>query len=197
MKPLTKPLTKPFIVGITGASGSPYAWRLLQKLNEQKLEVYVVATETGALVFEHEMGFSLDEGLARLREGTFHIETVTSFFSPIASGSRRFAGMIVCPCSMGTVGRIAAGTSDNLLIRAADVCLKEKFPLLLLTRETPLHAIHLENLLKLSKTGAIVMPISPSFYHHPQTIDELLDQMMGRIFDHLGLEHSFHTRWEE
>ncbi len=188
---------KPFIVGITGASGSPYAWRLLQKLNEQGLEVYVVASETGMLVFEHEMGFSLDSGVAGLHQGTFHIENVKSFFSPIASGSRRFSGMIVCPCSMGTVGRIAAGTSDNLLIRAADVCLKEKFPLLLLTRETPLHTIHLENLLRLSKTGATIMPISPSFYHHPNSIDELLDQMMGRIFDHLGLEHNFHTRWEE
>lgn len=188
---------KPLIVGITGASGSPYAWRLLEKLNKLTCEVYVVATQPGQEVFEYEMGYSLEAGLERLNQGRFHLEDETSFFSPIASGSQRFAGMVVCPCSMGTVGRIAAGTSDNLLIRAADVCLKEKYPLILLTRETPLHAIHLENMLKLSKTGATIMPISPSFYHHPTTIEELLDQMMGRIFDHLNLPHDFHARWEE
>ncbi len=188
---------KPLIVGITGASGGPYAWRLLEKLNEEAFEVFVVATKPGLEVFEYEMGFSLEVGLSRLKKGLFHQEDVSSFFSPIASGSRRFAGMVVCPCSMGTVGRIAAGTSDNLLIRAADVCLKERFPLILLTRETPLHTIHLENMVRLSKAGATIMPISPSFYHHPETIEDLLDQMMGRIFDHLNLPHNFHARWEE
>jgi 4-hydroxy-3-polyprenylbenzoate decarboxylase len=197
MKPLPASSTKPYIVGITGASGAPYAWRLLEKMNQSGFEVYVVATKPGMEVFKHEMGFCLNEGLEKLKIGTFHLEDVDSFFSPVASGSRRFAGMIVCPCSMGTLGRISAGTSDNLLIRAADVCLKERFPLLLLTRETPLHAIHLDNMVRVTHASGVIMPISPSFYHHPTSIEDLIDQMMGRIYDHLNLAHDFHARWEE
>ena len=167
---------KKVIVGITGASGSCYALRLIEVLAERGIEVHAVVTESGMRVLDYECGVSAEE-LAR---------RVTVLY-PNA--------MIVVPCSMKTAGAIAHGVTDDLLSRAADVTLKEGRRLLLVPRETPMHEIHLENLLRLARAGAIIMPAAPGFYHHPETLDDLVDMMVGKILDRLGIEAELYTRW--
>ncbi|MDR1812216.1 MAG: UbiX family flavin prenyltransferase [Candidatus Fibromonas sp.] len=165
----------PLILGITGASGSIYARRFLLQAKERGLVAELIVTKTGEAVLKH-------EGCEDILQNCEKIHKIDDFFAPPATGNSCYSGMAVLPCSMGTLGRIAAGTSDNLLIRAADVCLKENRPLVLVPREMPLSEIHLENMLKLKRAGATIIPASPHFYRHPKNIDELADTVVERVF---------------
>ena len=180
------------VVGITGASGSIYGVRLIEVLRRAGHEVHAVVTQSGWQVMDYECGVSREE-LAKQVNVLYDVENISA---AIASGSFRMDAMVVVPCSMKTAGSIAQGISDNLLTRAADVALKEGRPLILVPRETPMHAIHLENLLKLAQTGARIMPACPGFYHRPQTLDDLVDMMVGKICDMLGVEHQLFARWQ-
>jgi len=180
----------PVTLGITGASGAPYAVRLLRALNESNTPVRLIVSAYGLRLLAEESGI---DGLAGLESVTGEWSQVEVFQSTDrgatpASGSARSRGMVICPCSMGTLGSIAAGTSRNLVERAADVALKERRPLILVPRETPFSAIHLENMLRLTRAGATILPASPGFYHRPRSIDDLVDFVVFRILDHLGVE---------
>lgn len=195
---------KNFVVGITGASGSIYGLRLTEELLRSGKQVSLLLTNAGRQVLEYETGLQLagktDECLQQLRkhfsagEELQHF-SLSDFFAPVASGSSAPDAVVICPCSMGTAGRIAAGLSDNLLERAADVALKEQKKLLLVPRETPLNQIHLENLLRLSKAGAQILPAMPAFYQQPKSVEELVDFVVGKTLDSLGVEHRLFTRW--
>ncbi len=163
------------LLGITGASGSIYAKRFLQYAKERVFEVELIVTKTGEAVLRH-------EGCEDILQNCGKIHKIDDFFAPPATGSSGYYGMVILPCSMGTLGRIAAGTSDNLLIRAADVCLKESRPLVLVPREMPFNEIHLENMLKLKRAGAAIIPASPHFYKHPKNLEELADTVVEKVF---------------
>ena len=180
------------VVGITGASGSIYGLRLLEVLRKAGHEVHVVVTSSGWQVLDYECGVSQ----ADMRQRVDVLYDVENIGAAIASGSFQMDAMVVVPCSMKTVGSIAQGISDNLLTRAADVALKEGRPLILVPRETPMHAIHLENLLRLARTGARIMPACPGFYHRPQTLADIVDMMVGKICDMLGVGHQLFDRWQ-
>ena len=182
---------KRLIVGITGASGSVYAVRLIDVLRKQGIEVHAVITESGERVLAYECGVTM-EALSRCVDVLYPNDDVGA---AIASGSFRMDAMVILPCSMKTAGAIAHGVTDDLLTRAADVTLKEGRRLLLVPRETPMHEIHLENLLRLARAGAIIMPAAPGFYHRPETLDDLVDMMVGKILDRLGIEAELFTRW--
>lgn len=179
-----------FVIGITGASGAVYAHRLILHLKDLKQEVHLVCSEMGKKVLAY-------EGFPRLEEAADKVYDNRDMFAPIASGSWRHQGMVIAPCSMGTVGKAAAGIGDTLLTRAADVCLKERRPLILVPRETPMSSLHLRNQAALSDLGAVILPANPSFYHKPQGIDDLVDTVLARVLDHLGLEHGVGQRWRE
>ena len=182
---------KKIVVGITGASGSVYAVRLIDVLREQNIEVHAVVTDSGQRVLDYECGVTMEE-LSRRVDVLYPNADVGA---AIASGSFRMDAMVVLPCSMKTAGAIAHGVTDDLLTRAADVTLKEGRRLLLVPRETPMHEIHLENLLRLARAGAVIMPAAPGFYHRPQTLDDLVNMMVGKILDRLGIEAELFTRW--
>ena len=182
---------KKIIVGITGASGSCYAIRLIEVLLERGIEVHAVITDSGQRVLDYECGVTMEE-LSRRVDVLY---PNTDVGAAIASGSFRMDAMVVLPCSMKTAGAIAHGVTDDLLTRAADVTLKEGRRLLLVPRETPMHEIHLENLLRLARTGGVVMPAAPGFYHRPETLDDLVNMMVGKILDRLGIEAELFTRW--
>lgn len=177
-----------FLVGITGASGAIYASRLLYHLKRLQHNVSIVATETGKQVASF-------EGCETIFSTADQILSIDDFFSSVASGSSHFQGMAILPCSMGTLGKLASGVTDNLLVRAADVCLKEKRPLVLVPREMPIHAIHLENMLKLSKVGACIIPATPHFYAAPKTIEELVDTVVAKVLTHLGVSNNIVPSW--
>ncbi len=195
---------KNIVVGITGASGSIYGLRLIEELLRTAQQVTVLLTDAGRQVLTFETGLEVsenpEEGLCQLRE-YFNVGNnlshyrLNDFFAPVASGSNAADIVVICPCSMGTVGRIAAGLSDNLLERVADVVLKENRTLLLVPRETPFNQIHLENLLRLSKAGAQILPAMPGFYQQPETVADLVDFVVGKIMDSLGVEHQLFKRW--
>jgi flavin prenyltransferase len=191
---------RPIVFAITGASGAPYAVRLLQSLVAAKRTVQLIVSDHGWRLLQTESDIS-DLGSLKARAGGNAWDGLVTVFddrdrgAAPASGSALTAGMVIAPCSMGTLAAIAAGTSRSLVERAADVTLKERRPLVLLPRETPLSAIHLENMLRVTRAGAVVMPAAPGFYHRPATIDDLVDFMVGRILDHLGVEHSLTRRW--
>jgi 4-hydroxy-3-polyprenylbenzoate decarboxylase len=180
------------VVGISGASGAPYAERLLGLLTTSPLReqasVSLVLSATAAEVWQHEC----HTALADLPLPTF---SGRDYSAPFASGSSAPDAMLIIPASMSTVARIAQGISDNLLTRAADVVLKERKRLIVVPRETPYSEIHLKNLLELTRLGALVLPASPSFYGKPQSVTDLLDTVVGRVLDHLGLEHTLTRRW--
>ncbi|MGQ9542692.1 MAG: UbiX family flavin prenyltransferase [Candidatus Bathyarchaeia archaeon] len=180
------------IVGITGASGMAYAWRLLEVLRQKMLEVYVIMTRPAEKILAHELAKEPDEVYA-LATGHYDIEDLTS---PLASGSQNFDAMVVVPCSMASVAAIANGLSKNLLLRVADISLKEGRKLIIVPRETPFSIIHLTNLLKLARSGAIVMPAAPAFYHNPKNIGDLVDFIVGRIIQRLGLNHELFKPWK-
>ena len=192
------------VVGITGASGSIYGLRLVEELLREKKQVSLLLTNAGRQVIWFETGLQLAEApedcLTQLRQHFSADEQLrhyglNDFFAPVASGSSAPDAVVICPCSMGTVGRIAAGLSDNLLERAADVALKERQQLLLVPRETPFNQLHLENLLRLSKAGAQILPAMPAFYHKPQSVEELVDFVVGKVLDSLEVEHQLFQRW--
>ena len=180
------------VIGISGASGSAYGVRILEILSEMDdITTHLVMTKAARQIIEIETDYSVEhiKGLAD------HVHDENDFTAPIASGSHRFDGMVVAPCSMKTLGEIAGGMSDNLLGRAADVCLKERRRLVLMVRETPLNQIHLENMLKLERAGAIILPACPGFYSRPQSIDDLINSMAGRALDLLGVDNDVYKRW--
>jgi flavin prenyltransferase len=188
-------------LGITGASGAPYAARLLRALSEAGAEVGVAVSDSGFEVLATELygdrSLPHDQVLERLTGG---LEGVTvydarDFSSPYASGSARVDGYVICPCSMATVGTIAAGAMANLVHRAASVALKEDRKLVLVPRETPLSTIHLENLLRLRRAGAVIVFAAPGFYNAPKTIDDLIQFIAGRCLDQLGIENRLTKRW--
>jgi 4-hydroxy-3-polyprenylbenzoate decarboxylase len=196
---------KRITLGISGASGSQYAVRLLELLLAADVQVYLLMSEAAKIVMATETdevwpedGQSLQAFLAekyQARAGQLLVPGNKDWFSPVASGSGAPKQMVICPCSMGTVSAIAQGNSSNLLQRAADVVLKERGQLLLVPRETPLSPIHLENMLKLSRLGVTIMPAAPGFYRKPQTLAELIDLMVARILDHLEVEQDIYAGW--
>ena len=180
------------VVGVTGGSGAVYALALLRQLRILGCETHLVVSRMGAYVMEHECGVSLEE----LRTFADRFYEDDDLAAPISGGSFRTFGMAVVPCSMKTLASIAGGFSESLLTRAADVTLKERRRLVLVTRESPLSVIHLENMLAATRAGAVVMPASPGFYHRPESVAELVVSFSGRILDALGVEHSLTRRWE-
>jgi 4-hydroxy-3-polyprenylbenzoate decarboxylase len=192
-----------FIVAITGASGSDYGIRLVDELLRAGERVSLILTSAGRQVLNHETGLDWSSEIkAQRSQAQEHFASIAvdclaidDFWEGAASGSAAADAMIVIPCSMGTAGRIAAGLSGNLLERAADVMLKERRPLVLVPRETPFNTIHLENLLRLSRAGAIILPAMPGFYHGPETISDLVDFVVGKVLDQLDIQHSLFTRW--
>jgi len=185
-----------YIVGITGASGSIYAVRLLGELLQKNHEVHLIITHNGLKVLNFEMEYDIDE-LRKLTNlgGKLHIHSVDDLFATVASGSYIFDGMAVIPCSMSTMGEIAGGVSKNLLGRAADVCIKEKRRLVLVPRETPLSIIHLKNMVALCEAGATVLPAMPAFYNKPRQIDDMVDFIVGKVLDSFGIENNLYSKW--
>jgi len=195
---------KQLAVGITGASGAIYGVRLVQELLKGGHIVHLMITEAGWQVFRDELDWDTDDRDRVLQEhfqqtypGTLHYWTLRDFSCPVASGSHRGDGMIVIPCSMGTLSGIAHGASGNLLERSADVMIKEGRKLVLVPRETPLNAIHLENMLKLSKLGVKILPAMPGYYQKPKTMDDLVNFVVGKALDSLDISHSLFRRWGE
>ena len=179
----------PVTLGITGASGAPYAVRLLRALNDSGIPTRLIVSSYGLRLLAEEAGIDGIDGLRAATGDWSRVERyeATDRGATPASGSAPSRGMVICPCSMGTLASIAAGTSRNLIERAADVSLKERRPLILVPRETPLSTIHLENMLRVTNAGATVLPASPGFYHRPASIDQLVDFVVFRILDHLGV----------
>ena len=205
-------------VAVTGASGAPYFIQLLHSLFAADVKVYLLLSAAAKVVIKTELNVQLpekDEDLkpflldyfkisgrslstegALLAEGSLlEVFTKEQWTAPVASGSNPASAMVVCPCSMGTLSSIAHGSSNNLIQRAADVMIKERKQLILLTREMPFSAIHLENMLKLSQLGVTIMPASPGFYQQPKTVDDLVNFVVARILDHLAVKHSLMARW--
>ncbi len=190
----------PIVFAITGASGAPYAVRLLQQLVVQRIPTWLIVSGHGFRLLETESNVS-DLAALRERAGAADFDACVTVFddndrgaSP-ASGSAKSSGMVICPCSMGTVSAIAHGSSRSLIERAADVALKERRRLIVVPRETPLSLIHLENLVQITRAGATVIPAAPGFYHQPTSISELVDFIVARVLDHLDVEHTLGRRW--
>jgi 4-hydroxy-3-polyprenylbenzoate decarboxylase len=190
-------------VGIAGASGAAYAVRFLQALNsiDDVSKVHLVISPNGFTLMKQEMSIKTTPKTFRIehligeKSSKFRYYDIMDFYSPIASGSYPTDGMVVVPCSTGTLGSIAAGTSSNLMHRGAEVVLKERKKLVLVLRETPLSQIHLENCLRVTQAGAVVLPASPGFYHRPNGIQDLVDFVVARILDQFGLKHKIGKRW--
>ena len=180
------------IVAISGASGAVYGVRALQVLRELGVETHLVVTNAALETIRLETDFEKSDVFALATE-THRVDDIAS---KIASGSYRTDGMLVIPCSMKTLAGIASGYSDNLLLRAADVTIKERRRLVLVVREAPLSLIHLENMVAVTRAGAVVLPAMPSFYTRPKTIEALVDQVVAKAFDLLGVEHTLSKRWE-
>jgi 4-hydroxy-3-polyprenylbenzoate decarboxylase len=191
-----------YVVGVTGASGAVYAVRLLRRLAGAAERVDVILSENAPPVAATELGIKLSRpytSAAYLGADYPSVRFLSpkDFFTPPASGSYRHDGMAIVPCSMGTLGRIASGTSDDLITRAADVCLKERRPLILSPRETPLNLIHLRNLVTVAEAGATIVAAMPSFYSNPQCIDDLADTVVARILQALGIPQDLMPQWQE
>lgn len=182
---------KRVVVGVSGASGGIYAYRLVQVLAACGIEVHFVASDAGWQVLDYECGVGREQ-LTKLVHKVYDVKRIDS---AIASGSFPCDAMVIVPCSMKTLGCLAGGIADNLLTRSADVTLKEGRKLILVVRETPVHAIHLENMLKLAHAGARILPACPGFYHKPQTIDDIVDMLVGKICDALGVRTNLFKRW--
>ncbi len=181
------------VVAMTGASGVPYGVRALEVLAKQSdLTVHLILTPTA----ERLLAFEAHEDIARIKGLAHKVHANDDFFAPVASGSHRFLGMLVCPLSMKHLGLMAAGIGSDLVARTADVCLKEKRPLILVPRETPLSTIHLRNLLTLAEAGAHIVPAMPGFYVQPQTIDDMVNHVAGKALDALGIDHDLYPRWK-
>jgi 4-hydroxy-3-polyprenylbenzoate decarboxylase len=192
-----------WIVGITGASGAIYGVTLCQQLLAAGFQLHVVITDAGWRVLKEELDWDSSHRLDSLNtafetalpEGRLIYHPLNDIGASIASGSFRSEGMVIMPCSMGSLSAIACGASTNLLTRAADVMLKEGRPLLLVPRETPLHAIHLENMLKLARLGVRMIPAMPAFYNGPQSLEDIVSFMVGKVMDSMGIIHNLYKRW--
>ncbi|HKU44843.1 MAG TPA: UbiX family flavin prenyltransferase [Polyangiales bacterium] len=184
-------MTQKLVLGISGASGAPYAKRLLEHfraLGAEAPRVEIVLSRTAEQVWAHECG-------GNPRDLGFPVFEGRDYAAPFASGSARYDGMLVLPASMSAIARIAHGVSDDLLTRAADVMLKERKRLVLVPREAPYSAIHLDNMLSVTRAGAVVLPASPSFYSRPASLEDAMDTVLARVLDHLGVEHGLSRRW--
>jgi flavin prenyltransferase len=190
----------PLVVAITGASGAPYALKLLDALIQAKRSIWLIVSEHGRRLLATEADVTDLESLRKRVDAKSWDVLVTVFddgdrgASP-ASGSARSSGMVICPCSMGTLSAIAAGSSRSLVERAADVALKERRKLVLVPRETPLSAVHLQNMLRVTRAGAVVLPAAPGFYHRPTSVDDLVSFVVARVLDQLEVEHDLARRW--
>ncbi len=197
----------PIVLGMSGASGAVYGLRLLKFLLSNNYQVEFTLSANALIVIKEELGieFELDDlsnsilTKLELKEFThnFRLHSVKNIAASISSGSYKTQGMIVAPCSMGTIANIAAGTSHNLISRAADVTLKERRKLILLVREAPYSTIHLRNMLSLSELGAVIVPASPGFYHNPKSIDDQINFVLGKALDVMGIDNSLFKRWQE
>jgi len=181
------------IVGLSGASGIIYGIRMLEVLRDLGIESDLVMTDMAGKMVEIETSWKEEEVIALATR----CHDCFDFTSPLASGGYRNLGMVVLPCSMKTVAGIACGFAENLLLRAADCTLKERRPLVLVPRETPLNAIQLRNMLTLAEAGVTLLPAAPGFYHHPKTIGDLVDHIVGKTLDVFRIEHHLYTRWKE
>ncbi|MBA0901471.1 MAG: UbiX family flavin prenyltransferase [Candidatus Nitrotoga sp.] len=196
---------KTIVLALTGASGLPYAMRLLECLLQGGQRVHLVYSQAAQIVAKQELDFVFPSRpqdaeivlLERLGKfsGELRVFGRDDWFAPMASGSNPGDAMVICPCTMGTLAAVSTGLSDDLITRAADVMLKEGRPLILVPRETPLSAIHLENMLRLSRAGATILPPNPGFYYHPKSVQDLVDFVVARILDHLGVDHNLVERW--
>ncbi|MGH1448894.1 flavin prenyltransferase UbiX [Halopseudomonas sp.] len=194
-------------LAMTGASGAQYALRLLECLVKADVEVYFLISQAAQLVVATETDLTLPPKPQALelfltahygaREGQIRVFGKQDWMAPVASGSGAPSAMVVCPCSTGSLSAIATGASNNLIERAADVALKERRKLILVPREAPFSTVHLENMLKLSQMGAVILPASPGFYHKPRSIDDLVDFVVARILNQLGIEQQLLARWGE
>ncbi|MFD2190340.1 flavin prenyltransferase UbiX [Pistricoccus aurantiacus] len=197
----------PVTVAITGASGAQYGLRLIDALVAANHEVWVMISKAAQMVIATETDHKLPaqperlaealETLARARPGQIRCFAREDWMAPVASGSGASSAMVICPCSTGTLSAVACGASNNLIERAADVALKERRKLVLVPRETPLSAIHLEHMLKLTQLGAVVLPAAPGFYHRPVSVEALVDFIVARILNQLGIEHRLVPPWGE
>ncbi len=188
---------------MTGASGAVYGTRLLEELNRAGCHVDLILSEAAKIVLREEEGISPSFDVNDLKRhlsidaSSISIYSNKDFEVPPASGSSPPRGMVIAPCSMATLAALAYGFADNLIRRSGDVMIKQKLPLILLPRETPLSAIHLENMLKLSRLGVTILPPMPGFYHGPETISDLVDFVVGRVLDMIGIEHFLYRRWKD
>ena len=192
-------------LALSGASGMAYGLRLLECLLTADLQVYLLVSQAAHIVAKQELGVALPARPLDLekqlteslhaRDGQLRVFGREDWNAPVASGSNPADAMVVCPCSMGTLAAIAHGISDNLIERAADVMLKEQRKLILVPREAPFSTLHLENMLKLSKMNAVILPANPGFYHRPQSVEDVIDFVVARILDQLGVQHALMARW--
>lgn len=199
-------ITPPRItLGLTGASGLAYGLRLIECLIEAGAELSLIYSQAAQIVAKQELDIVLptrpQEALAFFSErynakpGQLQVYGREDWYAPMASGSNPGDAMVICPCSMGTLAAVACGLADNLIERAADVALKEKRTLILVPRETPLSLLHLENMTRLARAGAVILPANPGFYHRPQYVEDLVDYIVARVLDHLGIAHALTERW--
>lgn len=194
-------------LALTGASGLPYGIRLLECLLTAGISVNLLTSQAAQIVARQELGVTWPSRPAELQQqlqveyaaapGQLRVYGREEWFAPVASGSNPADAMVICPCSMGTLAAVAQGLSDNLIERAADVTIKEQKKLILVPRETPFSAIHLENMLKLSRLGVCILAANPGFYHHPQSVADVVDYIVARILDQLGVSHDLMARWGE
>jgi len=199
--------SRTFTLAFTGASGMPYGVRLLESLLSGGNRVYLLYSQAAQIVAHQEMQLALpsrardaEELFSRrfnAAEGQLRVFSRDDWFSPVASGSNPADAMVICPCTMGTLAAVAAGLGQKLIERAADVMLKENRKLILVPREMPFSSIHLENMLKLARSGALILPPNPGSYHHPATVQDLVDFVVARILDHLDVAHALMPRWGE
>lgn len=196
---------KTVTLALSGASGMAYGLRLLECLLHADLQVNLLVSQAAHIVAKQELGVSLPprasdlekqlNGTMDTQPGQLRVFGREDWNAPVASGSNAADAMVVCPCSMGTLAAIAHGMSDNLIERAADVMLKEQRQLILVPRETPFSVLHLENMLSLARMGAVILPANPGFYHLPQSLEDVIDFIVGRILDQLGVPHELIARW--
>jgi len=202
---MTNSLNSPVVLAMTGASGAPYALRLLQCLLQKKRPVYLLVSKAAQMVLKMETDLDIPARPAEMQtwfgdyyQADSNLLTVfgkEEWTAPIASGSHTAQHMVICPCTTGTLAAVANGNSDNLIERAADVMLKEQRKLIMVLREMPLSVIHLENMLRLARAGATIMPANPGYYYQPESVQDLVDFVVARILDHLDVEHSLVKRW--
>lgn len=200
-------MSRRITLAMTGASGAPYGLRLLQCLLQQGCEVHFMISKAALMVVAMETDEALPAKPAALQkqlcerfavtDRQLRVHGLEEWTAPVASGSGAPASMVICPCSTGTLSAIATGASNNLIERAADVALKERRQLILVPRETPLSTVHLQNMLELSRMGVTIMPAAPGMYRKPQTVDDMIDFIVARVLDHLGLEQNLVPRWGE